>query len=168
MTKTITGEQIKRICAMAAGLHMLERNNPEDPLHILVCGMTGKCSLKELTYKEAQEIAGELDSRIRQLPLNERPKSKRKQAAPAAQKGMMTKAQQGKAWSVIYRMAELEPNNASVGDRMAGAIKEVLGVTVLNRKDMFRWVSKEDGQRLINQLDRFLDTVEKRCMRKAK
>lgn len=168
MIKTITGEQIKRICAMAAGLHMLERNNPEDPLHILVCGMTGKCSLKELTYKEAQEVTGELDNRLRQLPSSERPKSKRKQAAPAAQKGMMTKAQQGKAWELVYTLRDLDPNEHTVGKRMAGAIRAVLHVDVVSEKELFRWVTAAQGRELIEQLKRFVQTAKNKQERMAK
>ena len=53
--------QIRKIYAIGGALGMVKRNEEDDLLHELVEGMTGKKSIKALTYGEACKVIGELE-----------------------------------------------------------------------------------------------------------
>ena len=55
--------QIRKIYAIGGALGMVKRNEEDDLLHELVEGMTGKKSIKALTYGEACKVIGELEGR---------------------------------------------------------------------------------------------------------
>lgn len=55
--------QIRKIYAIGGALGMVKRGEDDDLLHELVNGMTGKTSIKELTYGEACKVIGELEGR---------------------------------------------------------------------------------------------------------
>ena len=74
---------------------------------------------------------------------------------------MMTKAQRDMAWRQIYTLAALSPSRASEGERMAGAVRKILGITA-SPKEPLKWVSKEDGSRLIDTLKRYVRTAQKK------
>ena len=80
---------------------------------------------------------------------------------------MMTPEQQSLAWRLIYRLKELDtsPNSASAGERMAGAIRKELGITTVEGKDIFRWVSFDDGAKLIEKLKMYVRSAERRTKR---
>ncbi len=61
-----TSAQIKAIYAMGSRLG-INRNSREDELHHLVCGITGKDSIKELTVSEAYSVQSELMSRMKSV-----------------------------------------------------------------------------------------------------
>ena len=94
--------------------------------------------------------------RNRTTPLKKR--SKEKKNVP----GMMTVAQQKKAWSLVYRLDEIEPKNVPVVERLIGAIEKILGITA-SKDEPFRWVNFDDGTRLIEQLKRYVRSAERRA-----
>ncbi|MBQ6169774.1 MAG: DUF1018 domain-containing protein [Ruminococcus sp.] len=155
---TMTG----RLYALASSLGMVERNSKEDAFHQLVYGITGKEHVGELTPAEANAVQHELHERMKMKnhtePLKKRDKNKK--TVP----GMMTISQQNLAWRCIYRLAELEPTEASVCDRLLGAIQKILGITA-SRKDPFRWINFNDGTRLIEQLKRYVRSAERKASR---
>ena len=55
--------QIRKIYAIGGALGMVKRNEEDDLLHELVESMTGKKSIKALTYGEACKVIGELEGR---------------------------------------------------------------------------------------------------------
>ena len=55
--------QIRKIYAIGGALGMVKRNEEDDLLHELVESMTGKKSIKALTYSEACKVIGELEGR---------------------------------------------------------------------------------------------------------
>ena len=50
----INAQQIRKIYAIGNALGIVERGNEDDDLHALVSALTGKDSVKSLTYTEAQ------------------------------------------------------------------------------------------------------------------
>ncbi len=50
----INAQQIRKIYAIGNALGIVERGNEDDDLHALVSALTGKDSVKSLTYAEAQ------------------------------------------------------------------------------------------------------------------
>ena len=59
MPNSITNYQIRKIYAIGAALGIRGKDN-HDTLHDLIAGMTGKGSVKELSYAEACRVIGEL------------------------------------------------------------------------------------------------------------
>lgn len=145
---------VKKLYAKAAVLGMVEPGSHEDAFHQLVFGLTGKESVKVLTEPEFRRVENELKRRLRSRPSDRRPEQ---QETP----GMMTKAQRDMAWRQIYTLAALSPSRASEGERMAGAVRKILGITA-SPKEPLKWVSKEDGSRLIDTLKRYVRTAQKK------
>lgn len=155
---TMTG----RLYALAAELGMVERNSKEDAFHQLVYGITGKSHVSKLTSAEANAVQSELLERMRlrnrTLPFKQRGSLKKE--VP----GMMTVSQRKKAWSLVYRLDEVEPKNVPVVERLIGAIEKILGITA-SKSDPFRWINFEDGSKLIEQLKRYVRSAERKASR---
>ena len=149
----------KAIFAMCRELHI--DNNER---HTLVYGVTGKESLTELDDKETKAVMHELTERMkissRSVPLEKR----RPQVYSPQVPGMMTPEQQSLAWRFVYRLKELDTSssNATAGERMAGAIKKELGITTVPGRNIFRWVSFDEGSRLIEKLKMYVRSAERR------
>lgn len=148
----------KKLYAMAAALGLLERGCEEDAFHQLVYGLTGKDHVSELSAAEANAVQRELQSRLRSSAPNVTKKGSRKKDVP----GMMTAAQQKKAWSLIYRLDEIEPKEVPEVERLIGAIEKVLGITA-SKTDPFRWINFDDGTKLIEQLKRYVRSAERKA-----
>lgn len=111
-----------------------------------------------MTETEANAVWRELQERMkfrnRNAPL--------KRSSNDRALGMMTVSQQKKAWSLVYRLNELEPKDIPVVERLIGAIEKILGITA-SRSDPFRWINFDDGTRLIEQLKRYVRSAERRA-----
>lgn len=162
----MTTAQRKKIFGKSKGLGI----NSEE-LHVLVAGLTGCQSLTELTDKQAEAVIGELDARgSRSSP----PEKRNPKAYKPTVAGMMTTEQQSLAWRYIYRLRELDEKPVlhedgkpfTVGERMAGAIHKICGITAKPGENIFRWVSFEDGAKLIENLKRYVNTAERRVKNK--
>ncbi|MDO5558111.1 MAG: DUF1018 domain-containing protein [Oscillospiraceae bacterium] len=151
--------QIKRLYSMAGALGLVESGNKDDPFHQLVYGITNKSSVKELTAKESKDVESELRNRMNAGDS----KIQKKKKTKATQPGMMNAGQISKAWAIMYELNNISPaaNDASVSDRMYGAIKKILAITP-NMKEPFRWVSFEDGNKLIETLKKYVANAKKK------
>lgn len=152
----------KRLYSLASVLGLVERNNYDDPFHQIVYRTTGKNHVSELTQKESRAVQKELMELMRlrnhSAPL--------KKAVKETVSGMMTASQQKLAWRLVYRLDELEPTDASVSERLIGAIEKILGITA-SKAEPFRWINFEDGSKLIEQLKRYVRSAERRATKKA-
>lgn len=63
----INAQQIRKIYAIGNALGIVERGNEDDDLHALVSALTGKDSVKSLTYTEAQAVIADLQKRQARL-----------------------------------------------------------------------------------------------------
>lgn len=154
----------KKLYALANSLGLVESGNKEDPFHQLVYGLTGKEHVSELAPDEAGAVQAELQERMR-LKNHDKPLKKKKPAKEDIP-GMMTAAQQGLAWRLVYRLDELEPTAVSVPERLIGAIDKILGITA-SRADPLRWVDFDNGTKLIEHLKRYVRSAERRAAKKA-
>lgn len=161
----MTVQQRKAIFGLSKGLKM----NDEE-LHTLVFGLTECESLTMLDDIKAETVLRELRERMRYgnrtEPLeNRKPKKEQPEAVP----GMMTSEQQSLAWRLMYRLQELDtsPRAAVVGERMTGAILKILGITTKPGRDIFKWVSFEDGAKLIEGLKRYVRSAERKAQKGA-
>ncbi len=154
----------KKLYTLANSLGLVENGSKEDPFHQLVYGMTGKEHVSELTPEEARAVQNELQERMR-LKNHDKPLKKKKSAKEDVP-GMMTAAQQGLAWRLVYRLDELEPTAASVPERLIGAVEKICGVTA-SSADPFRWINLDKGTKLIEQLKRYVRSAERRAAKKV-
>lgn len=141
----------RKFYALATELNLLERGNPEDPFHQIVFRVTGKEHVSELTEKEEKAVLKEL------LAYKETDKNPQK----------ISESQQDKVWKLIYRLCELDPSDAKPFDRLSGALKKILN-TSCARSDPFKWVRKKDASKLINTLDGYVKTAERKMKNEHK
>ena len=164
----MTNEQRKMIFGMCKSLGM-----SEDDRRALIYSVTGKESTKELTGSQTEAVIGELRKRSGSVPAP--PEKRNPKAYKPTVAGMMTTEQQSLAWRYIYRLRELDENPVlhedgkpfTVGERMAGAIKKICDITAKPGEDIFRWVSFEDGAKLIEGLKRYVQSAERKARRKS-
>ena len=147
-------EVTKRLYAIAAKLGLVEGG--EDAFHQIVYRVTGKEHVSDLNEAEGKVVEREL---FRMKGQAQR-KPKQREEVP----GMMTDAQQRYAWRMIYRLIELDggEEGAAPGERLAGAVRKTLGITA-STKEPLKWVSREDGSKLIEALKRYVKSAEKKA-----
>ena len=164
----MTTAQRKTIFGMCKTLGM-----SEDDRRALVYSVTGKESTKELTGSQTEAVIGELRKRCGNVSAP--PEKRNPKAYKPTVAGMMTTEQQSLAWRYIYRLRELDEKPVlhedgkpyTVGERMAGAIHKICGITAKPGEDIFRWVSFEDGAKLIEGLKRYVNNAERKARRKS-
>lgn len=147
-----------------------ELNINDEERHNLVYGVTGKTSLTELSEIETKAVIKELTERMKFKNRPVTPQKHKSESVP----GMMTAEQQSLAWRLVYRLRELDERPKlhengtpyTVGERVAGAITKILGITTYPGKDIFRWVSFDDGTKLIEGLKRYVRSAERAAERK--
>ena len=141
--------------AIGGALGMVKRNEEDDLLHELVEGMTGKKSIKALTYGEACKVIGELEGRQGTPPPRKSGKPLRKTAP-----GHTSEGQRRKVWALMYRLQDASPSKAPLGDRLCAIIKKELGMDAFP-KDPFAWISYKDGNKLVEVLKGYVKTAQK-------
>lgn len=147
--------QIRKIYAIGGALGMVKRGEDDDLLHELVNGMTGKTSIKELTYGEACKVIGELEGRQGTPP-------PRKSGRPLHKSvpGRASEGQQRKIWALMYKLQAASPSKAPIGDRLCAIIKKELGIDAVP-KNPFAWIDYKGGNKLVEVLKGYVKTAEK-------
>ncbi len=157
--------QIGRLYGLGSKLGLVEQGNKEDDFHNIIYTHTKKTSVADLTQSEFYKVQEELE---KYLPSDERVVKKNySKTAHKEVEGMMSKKQQDLAWKYVYDLAKLEPNvNTTVGKRMCGAIEKNCGVTAI-ACDPFRFVTSELGEKLIENLKRYVRSTKAKNKKKA-
>lgn len=137
--------QIRKIYAIGQALGIVNRGG-EDALHDLVYGVTGKSSVKELSYSEACKVIGELEARQGTPPPRPKKTNHRKRKP-----GGVSEGQERKVWALMYRLAAASPSTVAVGDRLRAAIKKEAGVDAF-ADDPFAWLDYKSCNKLIEAL----------------
>lgn len=155
----VTTQQIRKIYAIGNALGIVERGNAEDSLHGLVSSLTGKDSLKVLTYAEAQAVIRDLEERQ-----GDAPPSRRKPKAHTERPGGATEGQQRKVWALMYELQRCDtaPSTATLGERLCGIIKKELKVDAVPAQP-FAWVEFQACNKLIEVLKRYVANAEKKA-----
>ena len=157
----MTDNERRRIFGLARELGI----NSEE-LHILVNGVTGAVSITELDKKQTYAVIRELSDRVK-LSGEAAHKSSKPKKEEMIVPGMITPNQKKYCWKMIYHLAELEPRETAVGERMCGAIGKILGITAVP-EDPFKWVSFEQGRDLIEGLKRYVYSAERKAIREGR
>ena len=84
----INAQQIRKIYAIGNALGIVERGNEDDDLHALVSALTGKDSVKSLTYAEAQAVITDLQKRQGPAQAQDPPGAPRRGHGRPAAKGV--------------------------------------------------------------------------------
>ncbi len=160
--KPIENWQFRKIYAIANQLGMVGRGHDDD-IHVLVAALTGKESLKTLSYSEAAAVIQELESRQGKAG-SRRGKPAKTEERP----GGITAAQQGKVWALMGELEKWDrkPGKAGHRERLCGAIKHILGMDAAPG-DPFRWLTMAQGIRLINGLKQYAEHAEKKALREG-
>lgn len=153
----IATQQIRKIYAIGNALGIVERGNSEDSLHDLVSSITGKDSLKTLTYAEAQAVIRDLEKRQ-----GNSPPPQRRAATHTERPGGATEGQQRKVWALMYELQKRDtvPSTASLGERLCGIIKKELRLDA-NPEQPFAWVTFQACNKLIEVLKKYVANVKK-------
>ena len=120
--KNIETFQIRKIYAIANALGITQADR-EDELHTLVATLTGKESIRELTYREGAAVIARLEELQGCLPKSKRPKSKKELGMDAVAKSpfaWVTFAQGNKLIEMLKRYAESAKRKGEDGDGPAG------------------------------------------------
>ena len=141
--------KVQKLYAKAAVLGMVEQNSHEDAFHQLVFGLTGKESVKALTEQEFRRVDKELTKRLKA------------DSVP----GMITPAQTNLVWKLIYKLSALSPSKVSIAERLAGAVRSILGITASPSAPLL-WVSKSDASRLIARLEKYVESAKKKAVKR--
>lgn len=148
--KAIENWQKKKIYAIANSLHYVIRNaDEEDPLHMILYSMTGKTSIKELTYAEADKLITYLSRLQEDVDKNIN----------------VSKAQQQKIWGLMYELkaCDLVPDFTPVGVRLAGIIKRQFDVPSSPQR-LFTHLDYDDGNKLIEIMKHYINNAERKRM----
>ncbi|MDL2327493.1 regulatory protein GemA [Ruminococcaceae bacterium OttesenSCG-928-A11] len=140
-----------------------------DSLHSLVACLTGKESIKALTFAEAGKVAADLAERQKQAGIAP-PPSKAAKGYPT-QPGGVTKEQQRKMWALIGELEKLDAANGTTGkgdhrQRLCGAIKKATGQDAAP-SNPFKWLTMRQGIEVIDLLKRIATSEEKKALRKG-
>lgn len=155
MPSNINNYQIRKIYAIGGALGMRGADR-QDALHDLVNSMTGKASVKELTYAEACRVIGELEARQGTPPPRKGGRPLRKTVP-----GRVSEGQQRKIWALMYQLAEASPSTAQLGDRLCAIIKKSLGVEAFPSAP-FAWVDYKGANKVIEALKGYVSNAQKR------
>lgn len=165
----ITKEQIRRVYALGAAAGLLESGNKDDALHAVVRRISGKDNVSRMSGADFAAVEKEL-MRLTKLgncraPL--KPPQPKAAAPDDTSPGMMSKAQQGKAWALMYELIKLSPpSSATPGERMVGAIQRILKVDARLKKP-FEWISFSQGYVLINSLKQYVASAQRRAEKRG-
>ena len=122
--------QIRKIYAIGNALGIKASGN-EDELHVLVGGVTGKESIKSLTYQEACAVIARLEE-LQGKTASPKPRSK-KPKEHQSRPGGVTSGQQKKIWYLMYELKKYDevPNDVQLGDRLCAVIKKEFGADAI-------------------------------------
>lgn len=155
MPSNINNYQIRKIYAIGGALGM-RGTDRQDALHDLVHSMTGKASVRELTYSEACRVIGELEARQGTPPPRKGGRPLRKTTP-----GRVSEGQQRKIRALMYQLAEASPSTAQLDDRLCAIIKKTLGVEAFPAAP-FAWVTYRGANTLIETLKGYVATARKK------
>lgn len=160
--RTVEQFQIRKIYAIGNALGISDSRAEEDELHILVYGLTGKDSIKELSYQEASSVITRLEELQGKsaTPKPVRKSTKEHKSRP----GGVTPGQQKKIWALMYDLKKYdkEPNNIQLGDRLCAVIKKEFHADAI-AKNPFAWLDFEQGNNLIETLKRYVANEKRKC-----
>lgn len=160
--KKIEPFQIRKIYAIGNALGIRRSGDGEDELHVLVTGVTGKSSIRELSYREAAAVIARLEG-LSGAPAPERPKPKGTVREAESRPDGVTSGQQKKIWALMYSLKayDEQENDVPLGDRLCAILKKEFGIDALAR-DPFAWLTFVQGNHLIEKLKGYVSSAARK------
>ncbi len=161
--RMIEAFQIKKIYAIGNRLGLVDHESEEDELHVLVNGISGRDSIKKMTYKEASDVIARLEGIQGQSVSQDGRKTGKNRRQHEAKPGGVTTGQQKKIWALMYELKKYDkaPNDVQLGDRLCAAIKKEFG-TDATAKDPFAWMDFRQGNNLIEILKGYIESAKRK------
>ncbi|MEG1925500.1 MAG: regulatory protein GemA [Ruthenibacterium sp.] len=156
--------QIKSIYALGGSLG-IKGGGHDDELHVLIQGIAGKTSIKELSYGEAEAILKELRERMKLSNITiKRPPVKKKNSYNPTPAGPSA-AQIKMIWALMGELErwDTQTANVSIFERLCGIIQKELGVTAFERQP-FQFVKADDITRLKKAIEGYTMSAYKKYM----
>lgn len=152
--------QIKKIYAIGSALG-IKGSGSGDELHALVGGVTGKDSIKSLTYQEAGAVIARLEE-LQGKAASPRSRS-RKPQEHQSRPGGVTSGQQKKIWALMYELKKYDevPNDVQLGIRLCKIVKKELRLDA-RVENPFIWLDFAQGNRLIEILKKYVESAKKK------
>jgi hypothetical protein len=152
----MANNQRRTIYGLATELGIYEKNNPNDSLHDMVAAITGKSSIGDLTFTDANQVIGglrKLKNGTDPLPV----KTHKEESSLKYRPGMITPEQRNKIWAYMYNLVEydINPSKVTIGTRLCKIIEKYLHVTAV-KKDPFRFVTFEKAGILIEVMKKMI------------
>lgn len=146
--KKISKEQIKIIFSIAAKAGLVDNSKGhEDELHQIVFSTTNKESVKELTYAEYLNVK----KHIEEYMTNKNDSS-----------DMITSKQKGKIFVMMKKLAEIDPSEKSIEERLCGIINKTIKNVSAFPNEPLRWIRKKDAAKLIQIIGFYTANEEKK------
>lgn len=153
--------QVRKIYAIGHTIGITGSGAEEDELHVLIGGLTGKDSVKALTYTEACAVIGRLEE-LQGKSVSPKPAEKRRNEY-RENPGGITTGQQKKVWALMYELKKHDTaaNDVALGDRLRKIIKKELHVDATAREP-FAWLDFGLGNKLIEILKKYVESAERK------
>lgn len=144
------------IFALAKSMDMIDKSKgKDDPLHLLVAGITGKDSLSGCTLTDAEADAVITELRLRQRGgFPEPPKEHQKESLDGPRK---------KVWWLMYRLIEydLQPSTAEPVERLRGIVKRTLKLDIVPADPLDRLTYVQISE-VIECLKRYVNSAKRK------
>ena len=159
--KRIEQFQVRKIYAIGHAIGIASSGTGEDELHMLVQGMTGKESVKELNYSEACKVITRLEE-LQGRSVSPKPPGRRKNEYRESPGGI-TISQQKKVWALMYELKKHDAvaNDTALGNRLCRIIKKELHVDA-TAKEPFAWLDFGQGNNLIEILKKYVESAKRK------
>jgi len=155
MQKSIENWQIRSIFAMGRDLGIVQAGSHDDNLHALVEGITGKESIKLLSFKEATQVISRLKT---DLDFGSPPPERKKASA------LVSTAQISKIWALMYQLSNLdtEPDICPLRTRLKGVAQKALGRDFGRDYNWLQSLSKSDANKVTETLKRYVASAKRK------
>jgi len=152
--------QIRKIYAIGHALGITVSGSGEDELHLLIAGVTGKNSVKELSYREAGDVIARLEE-LQGKTVSPKPAGGTKEHSEKP--GGVTRGQQKKIWALMYELKNWDEisNDVPLGDRLCKILRKEFNMDA-RAKDPFVWMNFSQGNKLIEILKKYVDSAKRK------
>lgn len=159
-TKKRSPNRYARLYALTASLGMDEMD-----IKSFLHSETGKESKRLLTDEELEAACRELEQRRDHGRVTHPARPKGSYRRYSHTPGGMSEGQQDKVWALMYQLRKYDQESQPVplGKRLAGIIKRELMMDA-TPEEPFRWLSCEDGSKLIDVIKGYVETEKRKTL----
>ena len=148
----ISKAQIKIIYGIASSAGLVDNSKGhEDKLHQIVFGITGKESVKKLSFTEYRKVKNQL----KEYALTE-----------SVADGMITVKQKAKIYVMMKQLAKLDPSETGIDERLCGIVRKNLKISSFPSEPL-KWMRKKEATKIIQILGHYIENEKKKKISKG-